>query len=361
MSEIIYPRIIVGLTDPNFTPIEELIKTRLLSDKINPTLSFFNFFDLTILENTTFQNEVKDADFCIFLFTDSDYQKLSKIYDNPHEDVRLVFHYLIGTILAIMEKNRISVFSSSQHETPILSKHKNIMFTAFNGEEKKLESALRIALNKIVLQIKEYGIRDKQMFNIESEGILDHLMHYSIQILNPVGDTVLTRKIHMEASEERLSSRVHKILCDTSTSSFDELDLRAWDEDGRELKIEKTYDTPVKKDFKVLFRDQLFPGDKLIYTYGFRWKGMFPPEGSNFFLGRTAKKIFFDLILPNSWDLLYVDVIEKRLDGSPSHKTAAIKRLDESEEDNFIRYSFQLEEFDAGIMETEIKWNWKAR
>ena len=73
---------------------------------------------------------------------------------------------------------------------------------------------------------------------------------------------------------------------------------------------------PIKRN--VIFKNLIKAGSEYGYSYEFFWDGMFPIDGTDFTLKANAKRILFDLIIPKTWELLYVRAYEKDNNGATS-------------------------------------------
>ena len=124
--------------------------------------------------------------------------------------------------------------------------------------------------------------------------------------------------------------------------------------------VEKLYDMPRTKEFRVNFRHTLNKGDKLEYTYRFFWANFFPfsDGNSDFSLKSTAKKIFIDLMIPNAWDLMHIKAAGRRFDGGSMLDKIITKERGKSREGEYSRYQYELKGFEKHTMEIRLSWIW---
>lgn len=356
-----YPKIFVGSSTLPINKLIEALKTW-LTDAGHPAHFIpFDFLKADVILSEQELQHVGEADFCLFFFTQEDLQQLNEPDASTNANKRDFLLFLSGYLLATLGTERVLFARPNKLAIPLIPSLKNIEINSFNTEETDFKKSLRIISNKLSKKINTLGNRARQEFPKAPEEIKDLKAHYTIHILNENGDAIVKRENHMEVLEDYVGTREHRIFSDTSGNSFKGLKLKAKDGKNRELSVEKIYDTPVRKEFKILFRNPLSKGDRLEYSYSFNWPAMFPPEGSNFTLKSTADKIFFDLILPKSWDLLYARVIEKRRDGATSKRIASFKQIKEINEGEYIRYCYQLKEINKSILESQVFWEWKLK
>ncbi|MEM6768125.1 MAG: nucleotide-binding protein [Bacteroidota bacterium] len=347
-------RIFIGSSKEGL-PIANAIADNLSqeSDKFLPRTWDKGIFKLSksLLENL-FQI-LQEVEFGIFVFTPDD---LSLIRGKVTPTVRDNVIFEMGLFMGSLGQERVFFVKPRGDKLDALSDLSGLVYGEYNPKDKKLKPALSGFCNQVSEAIQTSLMKGGVL--MDPEGIKEIEADYSIKILNDQGDSIIQKKVTIEAIGGFLSNRNHAIFCYSQSCSYKNLELIAWDEQGNPLGVRLILDSPNRKEVKIMFRDQLQTGKKLTYSYRYKWEGFFPKnELSYFILKSTAEKIFFNLECSNQWDLLFLNAFEKRRDGIDQQKTLPLRKLREtSNEENFITHSYEIQEFDANILESRLEW-----
>ena len=149
------------------------------------------------------------------------------------------------------------------------------------------------------------------------EAIEDIQTHYHVKILNEAGDAAIERSHRVLInSQTPVFSRSHKIFCDLGPMPhMQDIEFRAWDDAGTNLKTSVQVDQPKFKEFYILFPRSLTKGEEFIYFFRFIWKKMFHPQKDYYTLSGGAKIFQFKLSFPKPWNMIEIRAEENFPDG----------------------------------------------
>ncbi|UEG54037.1 nucleotide-binding protein [Mucilaginibacter daejeonensis] len=225
----------------------------------------------------------------------------------------------------------------------------------YDDSKENLNAAVGAFCNKVRKALKKFVPGSNQtlpQFNLSK--IKENSAKHEVKILNDQGDALITKTLNFTVIEDSVSDRAHGLFCDTFPMSWEEIDLKAVDSAGNRLHIDIERDSPNRKSFKITFKNCIYKGKSIEYSYSYFWKKVFPQKSEYFTFKMAAPKTSFVLHYPSDWTIQFIKA-EQNLDGVMNKNIRIENQLTQTL-DGFIyeEYAFDTESYNA-----EIKVSWK--
>lgn len=351
----IRPKVFLGYTkkaNQLVTAISENFKEEDFLIKLSP----FDLLDLSTQASEQIYHEIKSCDFAMLVFDSNWGQNLN---GRTIEYAQYVA-FRTGICVASLGSERVFYAIPAEFEDPFFSSLPSETSTLYKENGTDLKQNLKMFSNMVLKNISKLGSVEKPTFIPDNHEFTDLKTHYCLHVLNKGGDAYIERRMTLLANQDGVNARHHKIFSHESPSTFENCKIEAWDDSRKKMFVEKLYDMPRTKEFRVNFRHSLTKGDKLNYSYKFFWANFFPfkSKNSDFSLKSTAKEILIDLIIPSSWDLMYIKADGRRFDGSSKLDPIILKEKGKKIEREFSRFQYELKGFEKHTMEIRLSWVW---
>ncbi|MDX1909078.1 MAG: nucleotide-binding protein [Bacteroidia bacterium] len=301
--------------------------------------------------------QTREVDFAIFIITPDDHTA-SPGQATPAPRDNVIFE--AGLFMGVLGRERtILIKPRYPAALKLPTDFLGVTYITYKSQAFTPETALGAAANRIRTYITKLGPRrESSLFDQDpdDERVLE--LEYAIRIFNENGDAELRQSIKVVSKGHPIQKRKHTVFSHTGPMEWEMIKLKAWDEKGRSLQTQLLQNDPNRKEFEVRFRNGVRT-TPLTYHYSCRWDNMFPPESSYLILKSKAKALRFVLILPATFDLLFVEATALRNENQ--HDALIINQTEEPTAvgEGYLQYKYSLEEYLSYPADIKFQWSWK--
>ncbi|MDX2284385.1 MAG: nucleotide-binding protein [Bacteroidia bacterium] len=360
MSETKLPVVFVSSSREGLTVARRI--QQLLEDDAEIIVWDQDAFEPTVDSLESLISQANASDFAIFVFTPDDDavqrgERVIKARDN------VVFE--AGLFMGILGRKRVFFVKPTAPRTLALpTDFLGLSYITYIPREPQTVASLGGAATRIRDRISKAGLRDKfrsSMFEADPAEIQVHEVVYTIKLLNEAGDAELRQDIEISARSRPVPYKRHTVFSHTSSMAWNEMNLKAADDAGKPLHIEKLQDDANRKEFNVRFPVALRRGSRLRYHYACRWNSMFPPESSYMIFKSNSEVFRFVLILPAHFELRFVEASAIWADDSSSQIPVNAATPSAPDAEGFGRHEFDFDEELFSNRDIKIQWAWESR